>query len=659
VPHDLSPLPWDIANLSAKANSANRAHQVASDSPTHVYVPSLPQSGEFQEKYTVPVGATALGLAAASLPLMYTLGKKKRKDSPAEAVATPRDLEAGERAVERAVSTERAGSAPADAPATPTQSAADAAANAAANAAENERQIALPLSSDRRFSTMLSNVATGVWNQTDLYTGLNTGDDKEFRERMMHPPPGQMSLPQLKEQLSNWAKDIAELDLPADLKKHFRDSINDTRAAIDSLIKNTNPWKRGAKLVAQAILSTPLPIVLPLFAVPIERQQMCVIIASYVKTTMLRGGLGMRATADDAAIANLYLNRDYANVIQSIALSLNLFSETSWIADNPAYSIGAATASAVALAYTFYPGQVTSLPRRTVRAVRQVASFITGNGLLPPDQRAVKVGGIDTAGVSGANKEKLHALGGKVLAVRTELALQQRYAKAAGKILTDTADWQFGQVLKGYYNLARELDSFTALPGATRGKVHDPDRIAKLALASLSGAICIGVTAMFYQNKITAVDLGVDALFNIYNGFNQALDPNVSWQQSLETFKNWTSLSLVMAPMQAGNLLAGNPVEQSNQNMLIGASALTAANLLVAGPFGALVNLVVGKALARAKRDVPTQAPPLEMADVAPPVDAITPGVDSIPAGADSIPAGALRVLVSTPEDALTSKRSR
>jgi len=164
---------------------------------------------------------------------------------------------------------------------------------------------------------------------------------------------------------------------------------------------------------------------------------------------------------------------------------------------------------------------------------------------------------------------------------------------------------------------------------------------------------------MFYQNKITAVDLGVDALFNIYNGFNQALDPNVSWQQSLETFKNWTSLSLVMAPMQAGNLLAGNPVEQSNQNMLIGASALTAANLLVAGPFGALVNLVVGKALARAKRDVPTQAPPLEMADVAPPVDAITPGVDSIPAGADSIPAGALRVLVSTPEDALTSKRSR
>ncbi|WP_267849216.1 hypothetical protein [Robbsia betulipollinis] len=579
--------------------------------PRHAHEPSPLESARFQDQFAVPLGATAIVLAAASLPLMYGLGRQ-RETSPTETAVTLEDAVAAE----HAPAAQFGGSAAVDAPAAPTP-----ASVAAAAATEGESHTASTLPPERRFSTMLSNAATAIWKQTDLYTGLHAGDDAAFRERMMHPPHDQMSLPQRKAQLTGWANEIARMALPDNLKQHFRDSIQDTISTIDGLIRNANPWSRTAKLVAQAILCTPLPIVLPLFAVPIERQQMDVIIASYVKTTMLRGGLAMRASANNAAITNLYLNRDYANVIQSLALSLNLFGRTRGVADNPAYSVGAAVASAAALAYTFYPDQVKSLPGHVVRTVKQVASLITRNGPLPPREQSVRVGGVDASGVSDESKAGLHALGGQVFQARASLASERHGFKDAGKTLSDTADWQFGQMLKGYHNLARDLEAFTASPGPANGSVHDPDRTAKLALAIMSGTICAGVTAEFYQNKITAVDMGVDALFNIYNGLNQALDPNVSWQQSLDTFKNWTSLSLVMAPMQAGNLLAGNPVERTDKNMLVGAGALTAANLLVAGPFGAAVKIVVGKALDLAQREMPAQATSLEMIASTQPAD--------------------------------------
>lgn len=560
----------------------SRTEQAAIESPEQSSVSSLFETDWFQNTYATPLGATAIGLAAASLPFTYLLGVKRRRSPGAQ-----EDIEAAARPAE-----------PASAPGT-----------RALPPAELERR-ASTLPPSRRFSAMLARAATGIWKQTDLYTALHSGDDREFREQLTNPTDGHVSLIERKAQLRAWSSAIERLALPHDLKKHFRDSVEDTISAIDDLLRDTNPWTRGMKLIAQAILCTPLPIVLPLFAVPIQRQQVDVIIASYVKTTMLRIGLATRATGSGKAINNIYLNRDYANIIQNIALSLNLFSETRGIANNPVYSVGAAVVSAVVLAYTFYPDQVKSLPAGIAHLVKQAASYITGSQR-PSAKHAVRVAGVRVNDVADESRTRLHELGREVFAAREDIASQRSGFTESGKSLSDTADWQFGQMLTAYHKLGKELEAFTMPAEHAPRRVHDPDRAAKLTLAILSGVICGGVAAEFYQNTITEVDMDVDTLFNIYNGLNKAFDPNVSWQESLDTFKNWTSLSLVMAPMQAGNLGAGNPVQRSDKNMLIGAGALTAANLLVAGPFGALVKAIVSRALSHARASERT--PSMEM----------------------------------------------
>jgi hypothetical protein len=535
----------------------------------------------FQARYAVPIGAAATGLAIGSLGFLHAMGRKSGKDAIADATAQAGDLEAT------------------------TGADADAAAARALDAAATDEAApgAPTLTPDNRVSTWLKNAAVGMWKETDLYSALRPGDDKEFRDLLMNPPTGQVSLPQRRAQLVEWDAEIQAADLPAALKAHFRESINDTIATLDGLTTQTNPWSRGAKLVAQAILTTPISIVLPLFAIPIERQQVDVIIASYVKTTLLRVGLAARATTNNAVIRNNYLNRDFANVIQSLALSLNLYPQTRKVADNPAYSIAAALVSAGLLAYTFYPNELKALPGKAGRALKQGLRYVTGGAPPAPAERAARVGGVAAADVSDSGKALLQGLSKEVFAARARVDGQRAGFKASGKSLTDSADWQFGQLVKGYYDFARELEAFTASDQQLGGSIRDPDRAAKLGLAALSGAICLGVTAEFFQNNITVVDMGVDALFNIYNNFKQALDPNVSWQQSLDTFKNWTSLSVVMAPTQAANLIAGGLVEKSDANMLAGAGVLTAANLLVAGPVGAGIKQIVGRCLARAQDD--------------------------------------------------------
>jgi hypothetical protein len=438
---------------------------------------------------------------------------------------------------------------------------------------------------------------------TDVHAGLHTGDDLEFRRLATTPADDRITLVDRRAHLVDWAGEIARSDLPANVKSRCRDSIRDTIAAIDDLTTTTRPWARGAALAAQAILATPLSIVLPLFAAPIERQQADVIIASYVKTSMLRFGAGMRGSTSQAVVSNLFMNRDFANVVQSIALSLNLYDRTRAVANHPAYSIGAAAASAGILAYAFYPEQVKALPAQAAHQAQRAFNAATGR---PAPARRAQAAATAT-GLSQDGTDLLAGLHAKALVARAGVKASKEGFEARGNSLTDTADWQFGQILKGYFNVAKGMEDMLgghAPEGGTRAVVDD-DRTAKLILAGLSMAICSGVTAEFYKNKITLVDQGVDLLFNAYNGLNKAFDPNVSWQEALDTFKQWTSLSLIMLPMQGANLLAGDVVEKSDKNMAIGAAILSAANITVAGPTGAAVKWLVGALISRAKADRP------------------------------------------------------
>lgn len=548
---------------------------------------------DFQKQSSVGIGSAALVLATASLPFTAVLGRRRKQ------LSAQTDAEAENARATGPTPTQRATRSP-----------------VAPASAIAETQDTSPPPPSRRISEMLahaSSVALRVWKTTDVYTGLQVGDDKQLIDDMTSPPDGRMSLPDRKAELVAWADAIQGLDLPDKLKQHFDRSIEDTIAAIDRLINEANPWSRGTKLVAQAILCTPLPIVLPLLAAPIEREQAVVIIASCAKTTILRAGLGRRGASHDNAINNLYLNRDYANVIQSIALSLNLFRRTHAIANNPVYNIGAAVVSASILAYTFYPDQIKSLPGGIRRLLNQAASYITGKPL-PQRDRTARVGGVGADAVSDETKASLAAHAAEIFGAREALAAQRSHFTDSGKNLSDTGDWQFGQMLKAYSTLATELGAFTSANERPGERPHDPDRAAKLALAALSGAICIGVTVMFKQNQITAVDMGVDALFNIYNGLNNALDPDVSWQGALNAFKNWTSLSLVLGPLQGANLAADNFVEKSGRNMGIGVAALTAANLLAAGPSGAAVKAIVTKAVSRTHERPSQESLSVEMA---------------------------------------------
>jgi hypothetical protein len=453
-----------------------------------------------------------------------------------------------------------------------------------------------PLPQQRLMSNWLKDAPLAFAKATDVYSGLRTGDDKEFRRLATTVGEGRVTLLDHRANLVAWAADLQDQELSDEVKARFRASIKDTIETVDSLIATPNPWTRGAKLAAQAILATPLSIVLPLFAAPIERQQAAVIIASYVKTTMLRTGAAMRGTTNDAVNTNLYNNRDFVNVAQSVLLSLHLYPSTRAIANHPAYSVGAAVFAAGFLAYKFYPEQVKALPGQARRGAQKLGHSVLGRPAPLTGQQAVRIGGATAGQISEAGSTFLQARSQDLLAARAGIEASTKNFKAHGKSLTDTFDWQVGQVLKGYYNLAKDMEALSGVQAGAAGvgAIADEDRTAKVVLAAFSALICAGVTAEFYKNKITLVDQGVDLLFNIYNGLNKALDPNVSWQGALDTFKAWTSLSTVMLPIQAANLAAGDPVSAGDTNMLIGAGILAAANITLAGPIGEAIKLALG-----------------------------------------------------------------
>jgi hypothetical protein len=418
--------------------------------------------------------------------------------------------------------------------------------------------------------------------RTDLVSALDPGQDRAFRARIQPDGGRQFDVDAARQHLQNALAAIdARSDIPEAAKRTLRSDIKTIERAIDSLTTDTKAARAWLLLLRPALSF--LPLFLPLRSSPQQLKSMTVLIASYVKTNTLGAGLLLRPTTNSAVVWRHIKNRDFANDFQALALLANVFKSQRAIelAHSGEYNATMGVLSAATLVGLFYGDKIVDIANRAV------------HGSVRPSLEGITL--------SPETKDLIQQLGQVTDESRGALENERRVFKAEGNRLSDTGDWQVGQILQGMDHLNQDLNRLSGTQEAARPRNHDLAAKTTLAVGAL--LICAGCIPLFRNETIAVVDLSADAAFTTLHMGATALNPNASAQESLDAFKQWVGLSMVMLIVFGINEAKGDIINQGGKAFGVFAAGLAVANLLLPAVLGAGAAYAMGKLiLAKAQR---------------------------------------------------------
>lgn len=396
----------------------------------------------------------------------------------------------------------------------------------------------------------------------------------------------------LRRELSELERNLQAADLPESSKITLRTDIQTIRSDIDS-ITHDKKKRHYAALAAVRVVLTPLPVLLPLLAEPTQFKGASVLIASYIKTSIITLGLMGTPTADSKVIKRHAMNRDFANVFQALLLISNLIPTEGArkVSESASYNAAAALAGFAALMLMFYGG---ALVKGQYNRARHGAA--THGELSKLADRLPQ-----------ESKDFLRQWGGRIGGLRANLQNERADFKASSHRLSDTADWQVGQILNGQLALQRDL---LRLGGAseTSNSVSDPDKLSKAIMFGVSAAVLaapiVPVTGLFISPKpemIPLVDLLTDYAFTMFHMGAIWMNPNASLQEAQDAFKQWVGYSGILAYFFGANAATGDQVSKGGKAFAAFATSLSIANSTIATPQGVLMAEVVTAIFAKCR----------------------------------------------------------
>jgi hypothetical protein len=437
----------------------------------------------------------------------------------------------------------------------------------------------------------ITRYARTFFGKLDVVSALDPGHDRLFRQRIERGGE-HFSTGELRQALTELERGIGEAGLTEDTKKTLRIDIENIQSDIAS-ITNDKRMRHYVELLGVRLLLTPLPILLPLLAKPTQFKGASVLIASYVKTCLLAFGLMFVPTADSKVIRRHTMNRDLANNIQALLLLANAIptAKAKKVSDGVGYNVAVGLAGFAALMLAFYGTRFMkdqyNRTRYGAAKPNRLAHYATGLSQDSKDFLTQSASSIDR---------------------QAKLLEDERSAfKEEGRRLTDTADWQVGQILGGLHKLQNDLLRLSGVSEGTPGR--NPDKISKAIMFGVSAAVLaapiVPVTGLFIApnpETIPLVDLVIDYAFTMFHMGAIMNNPSASLQESRDAFKQWVGYSGVLAYCFGANAAKGDPVSQGGKAFAAFATGLSVANSTVATPQGIIMAEVVAAILAKFRR---------------------------------------------------------
>jgi hypothetical protein len=426
-------------------------------------------------------------------------------------------------------------------------------------------------------SSWLVRGAQAAAKQTDIVKMFQPTNDREFRALIESGQGRSFSSPALRQCFTDTEQCIRDLHLPADVTKRLMRDLQEARSDLASL---TNDRSRMdlVVLVASRMVLTPLPVLLPLLANPKQYDGAALIIASYVKTTLMAVNLAMTPTADSKATKDLFWNRDFINNFHALTLMANLIptDRAKAVAEGIPYNVCAAIAGFSALMLVFFGSDALMNFKNNKTHGDATSTRLTevGEGLPP------------------ATKASLSQMNRQLTTHRSDLQSEAADFKDRGLRLSRTASRQVSDIQLRIGNLQKDLIKLIGVEGNTP-RPANRDLVAKSALSLVSAAVLVApfvpVTGAGLKEKvetIPAVDLSSDFAAAIVLIIKKTLDPTQSIQELQEAFSQWCSFSGPLSYTFGANAAAGYPVSKGGRDFAVFTAGLTTANLTVANLTG-------------------------------------------------------------------------
>ncbi|WP_141755110.1 hypothetical protein [Burkholderia plantarii] len=408
---------------------------------------------------------------------------------------------------------------------------------------------------------------------TSLLALRKTQDDQQFIAQLRDPSSEGANLPRLLRNLDAIEARLARLEsvpgrdgLPAEIVAGMRSKLVGARAALQELNSTRSLGTRAAFVAGNLALGV-VPFIVPLIGSPRQQQFAAELFALSTKTVLESIGMLRTPTAGKGLMIDRAMARNYANVMQACEFVLPTFLKPSkHLSSNLGVDGAAALVSTAMLFLGFLPKESRQKLSQWFRKSPE------------PELKAAGEKMSSTMHDALAEVRKL------VLA-ETDALRDTRDAFTAGdvKALSPLVSKQVQLALGAYGALAE--DAMHTL-GESDGGGSNPDRKAKAALAVFTGLVTGTTAALMIPDMIGVVDLGSDAVFTTALMSSFVGDPNMSRKDSLDEFKTFAGLSVVMLAMLTANKFADGFMEKGVSGLLIGSLTLMAMNATLPGLVG-------------------------------------------------------------------------